>query len=63
LHSAALVGNIEVTKWLLNHGADLAVRDDSGETAYEVACRWHFDGVAKILAKFEGRKGKETFEA
>jgi ankyrin repeat protein len=38
LQSAALVDNVEVIKYLLEHGADPDMEDDRQKTAYDWAC-------------------------
>jgi ankyrin repeat protein len=35
--SAAVNGNLETVKTLLNHGVDLTMQDDKGRTALEMA--------------------------
>ena len=49
LNSAALVDNVEVIKYLLEHGADPDIRDDRHMTAYGWACALGHDETRKLL--------------
>jgi hypothetical protein len=49
LNSAALVDNVEVIKYLLEHGADPDIRDDRHMTANEWACALGHDETMKLL--------------
>lgn len=37
LHLAASAGNLEITKWLIVHGADCELKNSSGKTAMQLA--------------------------
>ena len=37
LHEAAIEGNLEVAKYLVEHGADVNARDNKGKTPCDVA--------------------------
>jgi len=37
LHLAASAGNLEITKWLVNNGADFQLKTSSGQTASQLA--------------------------
>ena len=49
LHSAAKWGNTEATAWLLEHGANAAVRNEMGETAEEWGKRFERNGPESVL--------------
>ena len=49
LHSAAKWGNEEATVWLLEHGADAAVKNEMGETAEEWGKRFERGGTDSVL--------------
>lgn len=50
LHVAALGGRADVTRLLLEHGAEPAARDLAGLTALDLAVRYGHRGVAEALA-------------
>jgi ankyrin repeat protein len=50
LHVAALGGRADVTRLLLEHGADAGARDHAGRTALDLAVRYGHRGVAGALA-------------
>ena len=50
LHYAALVGNLEVTKLLINGHVDAAVKDGDGTTALELATDEGYAEVASCIA-------------
>jgi len=58
IHHAALAGNLQAVKLLVNAGADLSLVNRSGLTAEELAERFGRHSVAKLLNKF--RSGRST---
>ena len=56
LHFAAYYGDIEITKILISHGADLTIKDNNDYTAYDVACRFQFWDLAKYIKQMQNEK-------
>ncbi len=48
---ASYNGNIGMTKFLLRRGADKNIKNSAGETAHDVAEKYHFTGVIDLLDK------------
>lgn len=46
-------GNVDIVKLLISHGADISVRNNLGKTAREVALKFGFQSVARILRRAE----------
>lgn len=49
LHDAAAVGDLEVVRLLLDHGADVGVRDTCGRLPFEIAGENGNYSVAELL--------------
>ena len=43
--------NLELVRWLLNHGADPNVRDEDGETSLHAALRFGMLEMARLLVE------------
>lgn len=50
LHAAVKFGHVEMTRWLLSHGADITVKDFQGRTPLELATEQEFDDIIQFLA-------------
>jgi ankyrin repeat protein len=50
LHGAAENGHLEIVRLLVEHGADVSIRDASGRTAREAALQAGHAAVAEFLA-------------
>lgn len=44
---------IAMTKFLLNEGAELDMPDETGRTAFLMACHWGLKEIVEILLKYE----------
>lgn len=49
LHVASDWGKLEVVRQLLEHGADVEVKDNDGETALQCATDEGYDEIMKLL--------------
>lgn len=51
LMDASKKGHIEKIRWLLEHGADVNIKDNEGKTALDIAQTKGFTEIADLLAK------------
>ena len=63
LHRAAKLGNLEVAKVLLNHGADAAALDDEQETPADYAAEKEHKALSAMLRKWEEDAQQEAAAA
>jgi ankyrin repeat protein len=56
LHEAALAGSVDVIRLLVNHSADVTVRNKSGKTARDVAAEAARHAVAELLQELEASR-------
>jgi ankyrin repeat protein len=53
LHLAASAGNLEITKWLIAHGADCGLKNRSGKTAMQLAQEASMSNNSLIIVFFD----------
>ena len=56
LHIAAFENDPDMIRFLLQHGADITLRDDGGQTALEIARRYKHAGVIRLLEESSSYK-------
>jgi ankyrin repeat protein len=56
IHGAVMGGSAEMLGWLLEHGADPALRDFQGRTARELALAMERPRLASLLSPPDGGK-------
>jgi hypothetical protein len=54
LHYAAAAGDAVCTRMLIERFADKTLRDNNGQTAYEIADSENFSNIMKLLSQFRG---------
>ena len=54
LHYAAAAGDAVCTRILIERFADKTIRDENGQTAYEIADSENFSNIMKLLSQFKG---------
>lgn len=52
LHHAASMNRVSAGRWLLEHGADKSLTDDSGRTPFDVAEQRSYLEFSEMLSKF-----------
>lgn len=57
LHSAAVKGAHATAVMLIKHGADVSLKDDEGQTALDVARRFHQEEIARLLESHSEQTG------
>lgn len=57
LHGAVIFGQLDMVAWLLEHGADLHLRDHSGKTPLQVAKENNQESILDLLKKLEQKEG------
>jgi ankyrin repeat protein len=62
LHVAAMAGNADCVRILLDAGADVQARDANGQTPIECTLKSDFGAIASLLINYEGlgKKGKDS---
>ena len=60
LHQAAAIGNVNVLKLLMSHGAEVNAKNSSGETALHLAARFGHLEAAKYLVRAGAAVNEKT---
>ncbi|HEX9973231.1 MAG TPA: ankyrin repeat domain-containing protein, partial [bacterium] len=49
LHSAAIIGSVPITEFLISMGADMNSQEDRGYTSLHYACHYNVENIAVFL--------------
>ena len=62
MHFAAIYNSVGVAKLLIDHGADVNVRDEDGTTPLQLAEKWDSEEMVTLLHQFTKRieKGSQN---
>lgn len=58
LHTAVTMGNVEIVRLLLEHGADPTLAISNGGTAREIAQKWKKESICRLLDEYENQSVK-----
>ena len=63
LHETCIRGNLTIAKELLNHGADVDIRNDDDEIPLHTACKEGFVEIVKEILRRNHGRAKELVES